>query len=246
MRKFLNIVKFIKFLRIEYFLRKSVIEIENIEILQKLLGWRYSAILEGFPHIHEFKFITDINQRRIRDAEVLGAACRNVGINNLLEIGTSSGHTTALMSVNAPTATIHTVNIPPEEATEGGKHITYIPNRHEIGFYYRESGCTNIRQILANTAYWEPDIDNIDVAFIDGCHDSDFVFQDTVKTLQHCRDGAIILWHDFDPQLIYMYDWIASVCTGIYRLHKNGIIKGPIIHLRNSWIGLYRVGGYDL
>ncbi len=232
--------------QIESCLQHNVIEVENIDALRQLLGWEHRPSIESFPHILEVRFLTDANYRRIRDAEVLAAACCNEGHTTILEIGTSKGQSTALMALNAPEATIHTVNIPPDEISKVGKFITYRPELSEIGSYYRERSCANVRQILANTAKWEPDIDRIDVAFIDGCHDAEFVFQDTEKILRHCRQGGIILWHDFNPALINMYDWIADVCLGITRLYQKGFIQAPILHLKNSWIGLYRIGGYEL
>ena len=101
--------------------------------------------------------------------------------------------------------------------------------------------CANVRQIYANTATWEPDIGPIDVAFIDGCHDADFVFNDSRKVLKHCRPGSAMLWHDFAPELTPVYPWIAEVCSGVERLYRERLISGRILHLRESWVGLYRV-----
>ena len=100
-------------------------------------------------------------------------------------------------------------------------------------------------QILANTASWEPDFGPIDVALIDGCHDADFVYEDTRKLLARCRAGSLILWHDFHPGLRRVHPWIASVCSGIERLYENGLLRGKIFHLQDSWVGLYRVPDGD-
>ena len=183
----------------------------------------------------------DLNQRRLRDAEVIGGACCNVAASAILEIGTAYGQMTTLMAQNAPEATIHTINIPPEEISQGGKLVTFAPGLDEIGRYYRQRSVTNIRQIYANTATWEPDFGPIDIAFIDGSHDSEFVYNDTRTVLSKCRPGTIILWHDFAPSLGFVHDWIGEVCHGIDRLYGDGLLKGPIFHLQDSWVGLYRV-----
>ena len=44
------------------------------------------------------------------------------------------------------------------------------------------------------------------------------------------------------PGLVDTYEWIANVCSGIARLYDDGVLNGPILHLQDSWIGLYTVG----
>lgn len=222
------------------YLSANVLEVRNLDCLSKAMDWRTSPHLEG-DHLHEFKFQTDLNDRRIRDAEVLGAACCNGNPKIILEIGTSHGQTTALMAQNAPQSIVYTVNIPPEEISEGGNFVTFSPLMQEIGKYYRDKNCTNVHQIYANTKNWIPDIGPIDIAFIDGCHDADFVFNDTLKILKNCRPGSIIMWHDFNPNLIGVYDWITDVCRGVERLYAKGLIVEKIYHLQDSWVGLYKI-----
>jgi predicted O-methyltransferase YrrM len=119
--------------------------------------------------------------------------------------------------------------------------VTCLPARAEIGRYWRERGCTNVVQVFANTATWQPSMPSIDVAFIDGCHDADFVYGDTRKILALCHPGSLVLWHDFSPALAPRYPWIAAVCQGVERLLREHLVQGPIYHLRDSWVGLYRV-----
>lgn len=212
--------------------------------LKKALGWSADPLLTG-DHLHGYDNELDLNDRRLRDAQVIGAACANGDPRTLLEIGTAHGQMTALMAQNAPGGIVHTVNIPPEEIADGGKRVTFAPSRDDIGRYYRQLGLGNVKQIFANTARWSPDFgpDNppIDVAFIDGCHDADFVYNDTKKVLAKCRPGSIILWHDFCPPLAHAHDWIEHVCLGVDRLFRERLIRGRVLHLQDSWVGLYRV-----
>jgi hypothetical protein len=222
----------------------NVIEVRSYAQLRVALGWKRDAKLTG-EHLFQYRDVTDVNERRLRDAEVIGGACANAARSNALEIGTAHGLTTVLMAENAPHATVYTVNIPPEEISAGGVLTTFAPSRDEIGRAWRERKLENVVQILANTASWEPSFGPIDVALIDGCHDADFVYSDTAKVLARCHPGSVVLWHDFHPQLRKVYSWIASVCIGIEALYRDGLLRGPIFHLQDSWVGLYRVPGVE-
>jgi len=234
-RRFLGVDKFVH-------LQHAVIKLNDVGELRKVFGWQLEPILDD-PTIHDFDYIEDVNQRCIRDAECLGTVVRNVNPAVCLDIGTGCGHSAALMAVNAPQTQVHTVNIPPEEALsgEGGKLITDALQRKKIGSYYRDRNLANITQILANTAKWEPDIGTINVAFIDGCHDTEFVYNDTRKILKHVKPGSFVLWHDFNLELVYKYQWIRSVCLGVEKLFLDGLLSGRVFHVRDSWVGVYRV-----
>ncbi len=220
--------------------RANTLVARDLSFLMKAMGWTRRPVLEG-EHLHAFDYLEDLNDRRLRDAEAIGAACCNGDPKTLLEIGTGTGRTTALMAQNAPGATVYTVNIPPEEIAEGGVRVTGAPSREEIGRHYREKGCANVRQILANTLRWTPDVGIVDVALIDGCHDADVVYGDTRKVLRECRAGSLVLWHDFAPGLAPVYHWIMEVCRGVDRLIGDGLVRGRILHLQDSWVGIHRV-----
>ena len=221
-------------------LERQLITVRDLPALQQALGWELAPLL-GEAYLHEYHYPEDANHRRLRDGEAIATACRNAGKAHLVEIGTSTGQTTALMARNAPTATVHTVNIPPEEIQAGGRLTTFAPSRDEIGSFYRAAGLTNIRQIFANTATWQPDIPRIDVAFIDGCHDFEFVVNDTLKLLTRCTPGSVLLWHDFNPQLAYRFPWIAEVVDALDWLYHRNHLRGPLFQLQDSWIAVYRV-----
>jgi len=223
-------------------IRKQVIELNDYRELMKVFGWEKEPILDR-PDIHAFEYVEDVNGRRIRDAESLATVMRNAQPGIALEIGTSDGMGTVLMAANAPDAQIHTVNIPPEEilSGQGGSLTTIALEREKIGIAYRKRNLANITQIYANTATWEPGSEAIDVAYIDGCHDAAFVYNDTRKVLKRMKAGAFVLWHDFHPGLVDTYDWIGSVSLGVEKLLAEGIISGRIFHVRDSWVGIHRV-----
>ena len=224
------------------YLDREVIVLNNCGELKKIFDWKEDPVLDR-PDIHRFEYVEDVNERRIRDAESLATVMRNAKPAVALEIGTAKGMSTVLMSVNSPDSKIFTLNIPPEEihAGKGGTLTTVALERENIGIAYRERNLRNITQILANTATWEPQIGEIDVAFIDGCHDSEFVYNDTRKVLKHMKPGGFILWHDFNLDMMNKFGWIKSVCSGVEKLYADGLIKGRIFHVRDSWVGIYRI-----
>jgi hypothetical protein len=225
-----------------YYLNRYLIELNNQNELKKVFRWGNDPIISD-NSMYDFLYIEDVNERRIRDAETIGTVSCNVNNGVFLEIGTSRGHSTALIAKNAPSGKIYTVNIDPEEAMsgKGGILITEALNREDIGSFYKEKGFKNIKQIFTNTATWKPDVGTVDVAFIDGCHDTEFVYRDTVKVIKHMKKGSIIMWHDFNLDLTKKFHWINSVCLGIEKLYRDGIIKGRIYHIRDSWVGIYQI-----
>ncbi len=205
-----------------------------------MTGWGQSPIINN-QKLREYRFPEDANFRRTRDAESIGLCCRNTNPSVILEIGTGVGTVTWLMSENAPDAQIYTVNIPPEEISQGGTFTTFAPDRAAIGSLYREKGCKNVTQLLANTATWKPDLPQVDIAFIDGCHDTEFVIRDTELVLKLCKPGSWIIWHDFCPELAERYAWLCDVQKGIYELFNRNHFDGPVIHLQDSFVGMARV-----
>ena len=131
------------------YLPRVMVELNNITELKKVFHWVQEPILDD-PQIYEFEYLENVNERRLRDAEVLGTIVRNVKPRVCLDIGTSTGHSAALMAINAPQARVFTVNIPPEELLQGqgGKLTTVVLERHEIGAYYRERNFHNVHQIF--------------------------------------------------------------------------------------------------
>lgn len=225
-----------------YYLQRRVIYANNLNELKKVFGWRLDPILDR-DDLDDFRYpLLDINERRRRDAEALGLVMRNVHAATALEIGTAAGRGTALMAVNAPETRIFTVNCLPGDIAAGtaGKLTTAALSKDEIGREYRRRGLQNITQIYANTKTWDFAIGRIDVAYIDGCHDSNTVYRDTRNVLQRMPPGAVVLWHDFHPGLVKRARWIHSVCKAIDRLYRDGWLQGPIFHLKDSWTGVYR------
>lgn len=235
---------FESFLKVFSFLGQGqgVVSLNSYKELLRLFKWDKEPILDE-TQVHAYEHVLDVNQRRLRDAESIMTVCRNAGSQCILEIGTANGVTTFSMAQNSPVAKIYTINILPEEAESGtgGTLITGAFQKKFIGSYFREKNISNIYQIYANTRNWEPNIGQIDVAFIDGCHDRDFVINDTLLVLPYMRPGGFILWHDFNPELAASHNWIAEVCQAVMLLRKQGYISGNVYHVKDSWVGIWQV-----
>lgn len=228
MKNFLNINDFKNIF-------KNLSTFNTVEDFRRYMKWKEKPqLLE--VETEERDLLVDINNRRLIDAEIISYICKNMLPRNCLEIGTSYGVTTARMAVNAPQAKIYTVNIPPEDFEKGGKLTTHRLTKEGIGRFYREKGLKNIHQIYADTADWLPQIPPVDIAFIDGSHDAEFVYNDTIKVIKALNKGSFLLWHDFNPDLHKRYNWIYAVMQGIEYLYEDNILKGDIYHVRNSWI----------
>lgn len=224
------------------YLRQRIHTANSPDYIFKALGWNKSPQFNR-AEIDEFVDYSDLNDRRLKEMEIIAGACANKDSNEtvILEIGTAYGRATKYMSLNAPHSKIYTINIPPEEFDEGGNFTTFSLPVDKIGVEYRDMGCENVIQILENTLHWTPSMNHIDVAFIDGSHDSDFVYQDTLKVLSKCKPGSIIIWHDFNPNMIYKEPHIFEVCLAIDKLYMDGHLSKKMIHLEYSWVGIYVV-----
>lgn len=192
--------------------------------------------------LEKVRFIEDINQRRLFDATVLSLVAANVKSGKLLDIGTYLGHSAARMAVNSPKSKVYTVNIHPDELKEGGELVTGAPKVEDIGSFYREKNLGNVEQIFANTANWEvpEEISELSLVYIDGCHDREFVVNDTKLIIDRVLPGGFILWHDCSPVYRSNFHWINESMSGIEDLVLDGVISGYVLNVKYSWVGVWQ------
>jgi predicted O-methyltransferase YrrM len=231
---------------LQQFFRKSPLErqcfvLDSLEDLNSLLHFgKPPTLIED--DLDETRFTEDMNSRRRRDAEVLSAVSANAEPGKMLDIGTHLGRSAARMAANSPESTIYTVNVHPNEFRNAGKLTTEALSEEEIGSFYREKGLSNINQIFANTKTWQipHEIDDLTVVYVDGCHDKAFVYSDTKLVYDRVKPGGFILWHDCSPLYRKHFAWIDESMKGIEMLIKERVIRGRILNVRNSWIGVYQ------
>ncbi len=223
-----------------YNLGRQIYMLDTYEELLKLYGWKKGPIYVR-PDLHTVRGMEDLNNRRIRDTEAISTIARNIDPGNIIEIGTGTGAGTVLLSKSAPRSQIYTVNILPEDEQRSGRFNTEMMSKEKIGSVYKKLKLSNIHQIYANSLFWEPKLDKVNMAFIDGAHDAGNVYQDTKKMLNLIKGGGFILWHDFNPELRNFFPWIDQVMKGVERCYAEGILTEKIMNIKNSWVGIYPV-----
>ncbi len=138
-----------------------------------------------------------------KDYSILISLIKQLNPSTILELGTAHGNTVANICSESE-AQVITVNALPEQID--GSIITFTLSKEEIGKVYRDNGYENrVTQIYENTKnlnileYIPPKC--VDLAFIDACHDAEFVVNDFFKILPALSDKAIVLFHDTNPSV---------------------------------------------
>lgn len=123
----------------------------------------------------------------------------------IFEIGTFDGRTTLNMALNAPNATIYTLDLPREEMCKTELRIkkadlTFIDKDISGARFIGTEYGKRITQIYADSAKYDyrPMYNDIDLVFIDGSHAYDYVVSDTLNALKLLRnEKGVIIWHDY-------------------------------------------------
>lgn len=234
-------LQYLKARRPFYFINKMTIDLNSPRELSKIFHFDKKAIL-GEDNLYEYGHPEDVNDRKRKDAITIATVVRNIQPEVSVEIGTALGVTTSLISTNAPKSKIYTVNILPDDTREKhkGAFVTKLYSKEEIGSYYRKRKLKNIHQVYSDSRIWHPPT-KVDFAYVDGCHDRDFVISDTLNIINKMRPGGFIIWHDFSPQHIDRHDWIGDVCGALETLYRRGVLTDYIYHVRDTWTGVYKI-----
>lgn len=183
---------------------------------------------------------TEVNGRQLHDAEVLTTLTKNLG-GNCLEIGTHIGRGTYKIATNT-NGIVYTVNALPEQIS--GHLVTDVLTKEQIGSFLRESRVSNFEQIYADSRNWQiPDhIRDLSVVFVDGCHDTQYVYYDSKNVFDRIRKGGFIIWHDFSPMYRSYpeFSWINDCMSGVELFCRDMNID-LVFHLEHSYMGFYRV-----
>ncbi len=154
-----------------------------------------------------------------RDAIALFSLLVAANPSEVLEIGTYMGHTARAMAENLETATIHTVDLPPEfsasQSSKNGppKDDFHLIARRIVGREFKgEPVEKRIVQHFGDTAQMDfGKIGRPSFFFIDGSHTYEYCKNDSEKCLALCPRGGTFLWHDCDathPGVIkFILEW---------------------------------------
>lgn len=72
-------------------------------------------------------------------------------------------------------------------------------------------------------------------------HSAASIYAESREALRVAVPGDYIVWHEFDLALAQSHRFIYEVCLGLEELYRSRLLQGKIYHLRDSWVGLYRV-----
>jgi Methyltransferase domain len=152
----------------------------------------------------------------------------------VLEIGTYMGHTARAMAENLPTATIHTIDLPPDFSAEQDtgdlppKNDFHLIARRDVGREFKGQPCeSRIVQHIGDTAVMDfSRIGRPTFFFIDGSHTYEYCKSDSEKCRSLCPKGGTFLWHDCykgHPGVIkLMSEWRAQG-RNIVRIQGTGL-----------------------
>jgi hypothetical protein len=138
-----------------------------------------------------------------------------------LEIGTFHGHTTRLLALNMPSATIHTVDLPEDYDVQSdtvpfSKDDFHLIGSRKVGIEYRsDPSITNVVQHFGDTATWDfRQAEGATFYYIDGAHTHEYARNDTEKALAAARGrDATLLWHDCDQDHPGVVSWLEEMSS---------------------------------
>lgn len=133
-------------------------------------------------------------------------AMREIQAKHALEIGTFDGNTTVNIAANlADGGRVVTVDLPVDHAVDyalkiEGEELRNVTDRRIVGDQFKGHPLeSRVQQVFGDSATldWSKLGGPFDFAFIDGCHDYNYVKSDTDHALEVVRPGGIIMWHDY-------------------------------------------------
>jgi hypothetical protein len=173
--------------------------------------------------IHQTKVLNpDSNDHSLTGSEavVLSTLISSLRPTSILEIGTGTGFTSQLMSLNAPSnARITTVDLPEViETKDLGIKIKEIywnkSDVSEVESKERLDGLENVHRVFVDSMNLNLVLSGpFDFVFIDGCHDYKYVKNDSIRGFEFIDKKGFILWHDYRmlPEVSRFLDELSGV-----------------------------------
>jgi predicted O-methyltransferase YrrM len=197
----------------------------NYRFVDRYPGIPTVNISELIPDIHEMIITMDIgrNYWNISPLELylLGCITINWKPNQIFEIGTYDGATSLLFAKCSPDSQVFTLDLPPQPNSHFKVGSRYIGTPYE----------SQIVQLYGDSTKFDysPYLQQMDLIFVDGCHDFDFVRIDSMNALEMVRDGGIIVWDDY---LNY---------RGVKRAIEELAERYPIKHLGDTKFAILKI-----
>jgi hypothetical protein len=172
------------------------------------------ALGRGPEEVHDLKFTAEALSwgsgvgSYVIDIMSLAAVCRLEQPRVYFEIGTLNGFTAYHAALNTPDSTrIYTLDLPAADTgREVSLHVTAMDKVHIQSMdktarlvFTGTPQESKITRLFGDSASFDyaPYRGQVDVFFIDGAHSYEYVRSDTLKALECCHAGSVVLWHDF-------------------------------------------------
>lgn len=181
-------------------------------------------LLEGaFGNVNPYEYVT---------LALIAKARRPL---KLFEIGTFDGRSTHVLAANAPdTAELFTLDLPADQAGGtrfplGATDLTMVRKPASGERFGGTAYAPRIRQLFGDSGRFDfsPWRGAMDLVFVDGSHEYDYVRQDSLSALALAAPGAIILWHDFGGS------WI-GVTEALLDLHRTNPAFAGLRRIRET------------
>jgi predicted O-methyltransferase YrrM len=141
----------------------------------------------------------------------------------IFEIGTNQGRTTALLAMNTPASTrLFTLDLPPDATAPGDvtdRHLVELA-RQELGSAFRGTSWEpRITQLLGDSSRFDfaPWRNSIDLVIVDASHNLPYVISDTRNAFRIVRPGGVIVWDDYESMRSEY--GVSRVVDGLRRRH---------------------------
>jgi hypothetical protein len=150
----------------------------------------------------------------------------------IFEIGTYRGRTTRLLAQCSPSATVHTLDLPPENMVEGGCFQRLDPGLIGARFAKDRAMLQRIVQHYGDSRTFDfsPFRRSVDVVFVDASHAYEAVLSDSARAFEILRKGGTILWDDYHP----------IHGPGVMRALGEILQERPIVWIKGTRLACYR------
>ena len=155
------------------------------------------------------------------------AVAKSINARRVLEIGTYDGFTALNLVANLPEGgEVATVDLPEgaDQTELRAQGISNAATGDIIGSMYRnEPERAKIKEVRADSSQleWKELAPKIDLIFVDGCHDYQYVLKDSMNAIASVKSGGVIFWHDYGQAVD-----VTQVLDELAKKHPVRAIKG--------------------
>ncbi len=176
------------------------------------------------------------------DMTYLSLIAKIVNPEVIFEIGTYKGHSTYHFAANTPdNSIIYTLDLPDKSDTNPNGEFSLLDKKYINGYKSNTPMFVNTKyekkiirlygdsKLFNFSDYYQ----KVDLFFVDGAHSYDYIESDTDNAFRCCRNGSVILWHDYGRYSLYGVDRFLHKLAReypIYRLPGSAI---AILQIKN-------------